>query len=37
VIEGDIAELMEGIKPVIDKWNAALDANFPKLPQAPKD
>jgi peptidyl-prolyl cis-trans isomerase B (cyclophilin B) len=37
VIEGDIAELMESIKTVIDKWNAALDANFPKLPQSPKD
>ena len=35
-IEGDIAELMEKVKPMIDKWNAALDANFPKLPSAPK-
>jgi peptidyl-prolyl cis-trans isomerase B (cyclophilin B) len=32
-IEGDIAELMEGIKPMVDKWNAELDANFPKLPK----
>ena len=36
VIEGDIAELMEKVNPMIDKWNAALDANFPKLPGAPK-
>ena len=35
-IEGDIAELMEKIKPMIDKWNAVLDANFPKLSSAPK-
>jgi peptidyl-prolyl cis-trans isomerase B (cyclophilin B) len=38
-IEGDIAELaelMEGVKPMIDKWNAALDANFPKLPKVSK-
>jgi peptidyl-prolyl cis-trans isomerase B (cyclophilin B) len=33
-IEGDIAELMEGVKLMIDKWDAALDANFPKLPKA---
>ena len=36
VIEGDIAELMEKVKPMIDKWNAALDANFPKLPSVPE-
>ena len=36
VIEGDIAELMVKVKPMIDKWNSALDANFPKLPSAPK-
>ena len=35
-IEGDIAELMESVKPMIDKWNAALDANFPKLSSVPK-
>ena len=35
-IEGDKAELMEKVKPMIDKWNAALDANFPKLSCAPK-
>ena len=35
-IEGDIAELMESVKPMIDKWNAALDSNFPKLSSAPK-
>jgi peptidyl-prolyl cis-trans isomerase B (cyclophilin B) len=32
-IEGDITELMENLKTEIDKWNAALDANFPKLPK----
>jgi len=32
-IEGDIAELMEGVKPMVDQWNAVLDANFPKLPK----
>jgi peptidyl-prolyl cis-trans isomerase B (cyclophilin B) len=30
-IEGDIVELMESVKPMINKWNTALDANFPKL------
>lgn len=35
-IEGDIAELMEKINPVIEKWNAILDENFPKLSKAPK-
>jgi peptidyl-prolyl cis-trans isomerase B (cyclophilin B) len=34
-IEGDVTELMESIKPIIEKWNAALDANFPKLSKAP--
>jgi len=34
--EGDIAELIESVKPMIDKWNAALDANFPKLSSASK-
>lgn len=34
-IEGDISELMESVKPMIDQWNAALDANFPKLPKVP--
>ena len=33
-IEGDITELMEKVKPVIEKWNAVLDANFPKLAKA---
>jgi peptidyl-prolyl cis-trans isomerase B (cyclophilin B) len=32
-IEGDISALMESVKPMVDKWNAALDANFPKLPK----
>ncbi len=31
VIKGDVAELMEKVQPMIDKWNSALDANFPKL------
>ncbi|MRR16018.1 MAG: peptidylprolyl isomerase [Deltaproteobacteria bacterium] len=35
-IEGDASELLTGIKPALDKWNAALEANFPKLPKAPK-
>jgi len=32
-IEGDISELMESAKSMVDKWNAALDASFPKLPK----
>lgn len=36
-IEGDIADLMKGIKPALDKWNAVLDLNFPKLSKAPVD
>ena len=32
-IEGDISELMERLKAFVDKWNAALDANFPDLPK----
>ena len=35
-IEGDISTLMESIKPTIEKWNATLDANFPKLSKMPK-
>ena len=35
MIEGDISELMESVKPMLDQWNAALDSNFPKLPKAP--
>jgi len=31
VIEGDSSALMESAKTMVDKWNAALDANFPKL------
>jgi len=30
-IEGDYSELMQSIKPMIDKWNTTLDTNFPKL------
>jgi peptidyl-prolyl cis-trans isomerase B (cyclophilin B) len=30
-IEGDVAELMEKVKPMIEKWNVILDVNFPKL------
>jgi len=35
-IEGDAAELMEQIKPVVEKWNTILDENFPKLAKTPK-
>jgi len=35
MIEGDISELMESVKPLLDQWNAALDSNFPKLPKVP--
>ncbi len=34
-IEGETKELMESLKPYVDKWNTALDANFPKLPRVP--
>jgi len=30
-IEGEIEELMTSISPMIEKWNTALDKNFPKL------
>ena len=30
-IEGDVAELMEKVKPMIEKWKVILDMNFPKL------
>ncbi len=30
-IEGDFTELMDKMKPIIEKWNAVLDENFPKL------
>jgi peptidyl-prolyl cis-trans isomerase B (cyclophilin B) len=30
-IEGDDSELMQSIKPMVDKWNTALDANFSHL------
>ena len=33
-IEGDITELMEKVNPVVEKWNAILDENFPKLSKA---
>jgi len=33
-IEGDDAELMEKVKPMIEKWNAVLDERFPKLTKA---
>ncbi|OGP68574.1 MAG: peptidylprolyl isomerase [Deltaproteobacteria bacterium RBG_16_44_11] len=35
-IEGDISALMESIKAIVDKWNAALDASFPKLSKVSK-
>lgn len=34
-IEGDISELMESVQSMVDKWNGALDKNFPKLPKVP--
>ncbi|MEN6467679.1 MAG: peptidylprolyl isomerase [Smithella sp.] len=34
-IEGDISELMESVQAMVDKWNGALDKNFPKLPKVP--
>ncbi|HDQ03566.1 MAG TPA: peptidylprolyl isomerase [Deltaproteobacteria bacterium] len=30
-IDGDLSALMENIKTIVDKWNSALDATFPKL------
>jgi peptidyl-prolyl cis-trans isomerase B (cyclophilin B) len=33
-IEGNIAELMEKVDPMVKKWNAVLDDNFPKLAKA---
>ncbi|MEN6489223.1 MAG: peptidylprolyl isomerase [Smithella sp.] len=36
-IEGDISELMESIKSMIDKWNAVLDVRFPELLKVPKE
>ena len=36
LIEGDISGLMESVKSMIDKWNAALDAKFPELPKVPQ-
>jgi len=35
-IEGDISELMGNINLMIEKWDASLDENFPKLPKASK-
>jgi peptidyl-prolyl cis-trans isomerase B (cyclophilin B) len=35
-IEGDISVLMESVKPMIDKWNITLDANFPRLSKVSK-
>jgi peptidyl-prolyl cis-trans isomerase B (cyclophilin B) len=35
-IEGDVSELMENVSLMIEKWNAILDENFPKLSKAPK-
>ena len=38
LIEGDIEELMEmpNVKSMIEKWNATIDKNLPKLPKVPK-
>jgi peptidyl-prolyl cis-trans isomerase B (cyclophilin B) len=35
-IEGEAEELMAGIGTMIEKWNAILDENFPKLRSLPK-
>ncbi len=35
-IEGNISDLMESNKTMVDEWNAALDMNFPKLPKVPQ-
>jgi peptidyl-prolyl cis-trans isomerase B (cyclophilin B) len=35
-IEGDVSGLMENISLMIEKWDAILEENFPKLPKAPK-
>jgi peptidyl-prolyl cis-trans isomerase B (cyclophilin B) len=35
-IEGEITELMEKTKAMLEKWNTILDENFPKLSKAPK-
>jgi peptidyl-prolyl cis-trans isomerase B (cyclophilin B) len=35
-IEGDISELMENVSLMIEKWDAILDENFPKLPKVSK-
>lgn len=32
-IEGDIEQLMESLKTMVDQWNAALDQKFPELPK----
>jgi len=32
-VEGDISELMQKVRTYVDKWNAALDKNFPDLPR----
>jgi peptidyl-prolyl cis-trans isomerase B (cyclophilin B) len=35
-IEGDVSELMGNINHMVEKWDAILDENFPKLSKAPK-
>jgi len=35
-IEGNVSELMENVSLMIEKWDAILDENFPKLTKAPK-
>lgn len=35
-IEGDVSELMQSIKTMIDKWNTTLDTNFPELAKTSK-
>ena len=36
LIEGEIEELMTSISTMIEKWNAVIDKNFPKLPKVSK-
>ena len=36
LIEGEIEELMTSISSMIEKWNAVIDKNFPKLPKVSK-
>jgi peptidyl-prolyl cis-trans isomerase B (cyclophilin B) len=35
-IEGDVSELMENVSLMIEKWDAILNENFPRLAKTPK-